>query len=230
MLRGVLFDLDGVLIDSLASIGACFNHALQAVGRPPRPLASLRPLVGPPLEESVAALLQTDDPALLARFIADYRERYAATAVLETRPVDGLREVLTELAAAYPLAVATSKVEVYARPILAALGVEDCFRPRGQPDAPSRIFGRSLALDAEPKAAVIGRALAAFDGRADGLVMVGDRRHDVVGAASHGIPTIGVLHGMGTLEELRAAGARWIVPDLRALPGLLRELDGRCSS
>jgi len=215
VLRGVLFDLDGVLVDSLASIGACFNHALQALGRPPLALASLRPLIGPPLEESARSVLG-DDPQLLARFIAHYRERYAATAVHETRPAAGLAEVLAELAARLPLAVATSKPEVYARPILAALDVDGYFRA---------ICGRSLALDDEPKAAVIARALRAFDGRAEGLVMVGDRRHDVVGAAAHGIPTIGVLHGMGTAEELEAAGARWLAADLRALPGLLREIE-----
>ncbi|WAS94363.1 HAD hydrolase-like protein [Nannocystis punicea] len=215
MLRGVLFDLDGVLVDSLASIGACFNHALQALGRPPLPAASLRPLIGPPLEESAQSVIG-DDPQLLARFIHVYRERYAATAVDETRPAAGLVEVVTELAARVPLAVATSKPEVFARPILAGLGVAQHF---------VAICGRSLALDSEPKAAVIARALQSFAGRAEGLVMVGDRRHDVSGAATHGIPTIGVLHGMGSEEELRAAGARWLAADLRALPGLLREIE-----
>ena len=217
MLRGVLFDLDGVLVDSLDSIGACYNHALQTLGRPPLPLASLRPLIGPPLEESAQAVIG-DDPRLLARFIAAYRERYAATAVAETRPAAGLVEVMTELAARTDLAVATSKPEVFARPILAGLGVAQCFRA---------ICGRSLELDSEPKAAVIARALHAFAGRAEGLVMVGDRRHDVIGAAAHGIPTIGVLHGMGSEDELRAAGARWLAADLRALPGLLREIEAQ---
>lgn len=215
-LRGVLFDLDGVLIDSLRSIGTSLNHALVALGREPLPLAALRSRIGPPIEESAAELLGSREPALVARFIDRYRERYAATAIAETEPADGLAEVLGELAGRVPLVVATSKAEVYARPILAALGVDRCFRA---------IHGRSLALDGETKAAVIGRALGEFEGRAGGLVMVGDRSHDVVGAAAHGIPTIGVLHGMGSAEELRAAGAAWLVRDLRGLPGLLGRID-----
>ncbi|HEY8375312.1 MAG TPA: HAD hydrolase-like protein [Nannocystis sp.] len=221
MVRGVLFDLDGVLVDSLVSIGNCFNHALQAVGRPPRPLSELRALIGPPIEESVATLLGTDDPQEVTRFMEHYRERYEATAVQETRPAEGLAEVLAALSADHALAVATSKREVYARPILDALGVAEYF---GGPGAPW-IFGRSLA-PGETKATVIGRAVAvAFGGRAEGLVMVGDRRFDVHGAAAHGIPTIGVLHGMGTEEELRAAGARWLVADLRGVPGLIRAIE-----
>lgn len=215
-LRGVLFDLDGVLIDSLRSIGASFNHTLAAMGRPTVSVASLRPRIGPPLEESVAAVLDSRDPAEIAGFVARYREHYAATMLAETAPAEGLAAVLAELAAWVPLAVATSKPEAYARPILASLGVEGRF---------AAICGRSLALDAEPKAAVIGRALAAFDGRAEGLVMVGDRSHDVVGARAHGIPTIGALHGMGGREELVGAGAAWLVDDLRGLPPLLRRID-----
>lgn len=216
-LRGVLFDLDGVLIDSLASIADGLNHALVAFGRPPRPPSSLRACVGPPIEASAAMLLETDDPALVAAFVACYRERYAATYLDMTRPMDGLKDVLAELAARWPLAVATSKAEAYARPICAALGVERFFA--------GGIHGRTLALDAEPKAAVIARAIERYAGRAEGLVMVGDRSHDVVGAAIHGIPTVGALHGMGSREELLAAGAAWLVDDLRGLPPLLGRID-----
>jgi phosphoglycolate phosphatase len=106
---------------------------------------------------------------------------------------------------------------VYARPILAALGVAELFVSEG-------ICGRSLALDRATKAEVVGRALMLLGG-ADGLVMIGDRSHDVIGAAVHGIPTIGVLHGAGSRAELEQAGARWICEDLRGLPGLVGRID-----
>lgn len=214
-LRGLLFDLDGVLIDSLPSILACMNHTLERLGRAPVGAEQVRPLIGPPLEVSALQLL--GDAELVPRFVAVYRERYAETCTRETLPMPGLRQVLKMLGERWPLAVATSKAELYVRPILAALGVEECFARGG-------VFGRSLALDSEGKAAVVGRACAAFGG-AQGLLMIGDREHDVIGAAAHGIATIGVLHGMGSREELARAGARWIVSDLYALPRLIERID-----
>jgi len=217
LVRGLIFDLDGVLVDSLPSITACLNDALVRLGRPEISAETARPLVGPPIEETAAKLLDSEDAGEIARFIALYRERYTRTCTQETRPAAGLREVLTELAGRWPLAVATSKPEVYARPILAALGVARLFIEEG-------ICGRSLALDRAGKAEVVARA-AGLLGGVEGLVMVGDREHDVVGAAVHGIPTIGVLHGSGSREELERAGARWVVEDLHGLPGLVGRID-----
>ena len=216
-LRGVLFDLDGVLIDSLPSITACMNYTLAQLGRPPLAAERVRPLIGPPLEDSAAVVLGTADPGQVEAFVATYRRRYAQTCAQESLPAAGLREVLAELSPRWPLAVATSKAEVFARQILDALAVTRHFARGG-------VFGRSLALDHSGKAEVVGRALAVMGGAA-GLVMVGDREHDVLGAAAHGVPTIGVLHGMGSRAELEAAGARWIAADLRALPALLGRID-----
>ena len=217
-LRGILFDLDGVLIDSLPSLPACFNHALAQFDRPLLTEASVRPLIGPPLEDSAAVVIGSDEPQAVEAFVAVYRRRYAETCARESLPAAGLHEVLAELAPRWPLAVATSKAEVFAVEILGALGVARCFARGG-------IFGRSLALDHSGKAEVVARAVQVF-GTSAGLVMVGDREHDVHGAARHGVPTIGVLHGMGSRAELEAAGARWIAPNLRALPELLARIDG----
>ena len=215
----VLFDLDGVLIDSVASIGASMTHALEALGRPPRPPEEMRRFVGPQLEESAARLLGTEDPDLIARWIHAYRAHYDVHCVAMTTPSPGLVEVLESLAPHVTLAVATSKPEVYAERLLKAFGVRERF---------AALCGRSLALDREGKAQVIARALAAL--RLAGgprVLMVGDREHDVKGARTHGIDTIGVLHGAGDRAELERAGARWIVPDLRAAGQVVHEVLGR---
>lgn len=215
-LDAVLFDLDGVLIDSVASIGASMAHALRAMGRPVRPPEEMRRFVGPQLEESAARLLGSDDPGQVARWIHAYREHYDVHCVAMTTPAEGLAEVLEGLAPHVTLAVATAKPEVYSERLLRAFGVRERFQA---------LCGRSLALDHESKAQVIGRALAAL-GLEGGprVLMVGDREHDVKGARAHGIDTIGVLHGAGDRHELEAAGARWVVPDLRAAARVVHEL------
>jgi phosphoglycolate phosphatase len=216
MLRAALFDLDGVLIDSVESITSSMRHALVAMGHPPRTKDELKRFVGPQLEESAATLLATEEPASIGRWVKAYRDHYDVHCVEQTCPVDGLTDVLPDLAARFPLAVATMKPEVYAERLLQAFGVRQHFRA---------LAARTLVLDHDTKERVIGRALEALGitGGPD-VVMVGDRKHDVLGASAHGLPTIAVLHGAGDEAELRAAGARWIVPDLRAAARLLETL------
>ena len=216
MLRAAIFDLDGVLIDSVTSITSSMRYALEALGQPPRSREELRQFVGPPIEGTAARLLGTNDPVAIARWVTLYREHYGVHCVDDTTPAPGLAVVIPRLALRLPLAVATAKPEVYAERLLAAFGVRQAFRV---------LAGRSLALDNETKTRLIARALADLGLPAGpDVVMVGDRAHDVVGASAHGMPTIGVLSGAGDESELRAAGARWIVPDLVHAVALLERL------
>lgn len=218
MLRGVLFDLDGVIIDSLPSIHASFTHALEALGRPPIAEAEVRPLIGPPLVESARALVGADEAAI-ERFIAEYRGHYAATCAGASVAMPGALAVIPALAGRFDLAIASSKPEPYAREILGALGLLPCFRA---------ICGGAIDHHRDTKATVVGRALAALGIAAAeagaAALMIGDRSHDVVGAAAHEVATIGLISGMGGEAELRGAGARWLIPDLDALPALLDRL------
>ena len=212
-LRAILFDMDGVLVDSIPSIHASTNYALLAMGREPVARENFLHLVGPPLELAGAELLGSEEPEQIAAFVAHYREHYTETCASATLPAEGLLEVLAELEARWPLAVATSKPEAFARPILQTLGAAPYFRA---------ICGRSLELDRATKAQSVKRALdAVANGDPSGVLMIGDRSHDVHGAAEHGVPTVGVLHGAGSEEELREAGARWIVDDLRGVRELI---------
>lgn len=202
----LLFDLDGVLVDSLPPIRASMNHALESLGFPPRSEADIRPLIGPPLERSAAIALGTDEATAVAAFVDHFREAYAARYLHETLPAAGLDEVVPVLAEHFRCFVATSKPEAYAVPLLTHLGVAQWFEG---------IFGRSLALDHDSKAQVIGRALGTFaEPDPHRILMVGDRKHDVHGARAHGISTVGVRHGAGDEAELRDAGAIHVVDDL----------------
>jgi phosphoglycolate phosphatase len=202
----VIFDLDGVLVDSRAAISGAMNHALAANGFPQRPAADLYRFIGPPLAVGFAELTgQPPDSAAVVACVASYRERYAVSSLTETNVFAGIPEALDELARDHRLAVATSKALALAEPLLSALGLRARFEV---------VVGTDSSARVEDKATTIGRALVAL--QADRAVMVGDRSFDIVGARAHGLPAIGVTWGIGSPDELATADA--IVDEPAELP------------
>jgi phosphoglycolate phosphatase len=195
----VLFDLDGVIVDSRVPFVRCVNAALVAHRLPVPPEHELYRYLGPPLYGTFERLAGSGPVAQSC--VDAYRERYAALAAEETSVFPGMREVLELSSAILPLVVATSKAAALAEPLLAALGLLDFF---------DTVVGPGLDAKDERKAVTIERALSKFPAGTR-AIMVGDRRYDVAGASEHGIPTLGVLWGIGTADELRDAGAEALV-------------------
>ena len=193
----VLFDLDGVIVDSRQAFANSVNHALAVNGLAERDAAELHRFIGPPLHGTFRELAGD----LADACVASYREHYLRTSAQETIVFAGMREALAHLGAQVPLAVATSKAAALAEPLLEALGLREYF---------AVLAGPSLEAEAEAKTVTLGRALAALDGGAS-PVMVGDRLYDIVAAHDHGLAAVGVLWGIGDEAELREAGADVIV-------------------
>jgi len=209
--RTALLDLDGTLVDSAALITEHLSAALAATGGPRLRPDQLRPLVGPPFEEALPALGLSAEQAAAA--IVAYRTSYDLVAATHTPLYPGIPAVLEQLrAAGLRLAVATSKPEDTARRIVAGVGIGGHFALVGGADHATGRIG---------KAAVVGSVLQrlALDPRREPVVMVGDRHHDVDGAADHGVPTIGVAWGYAEPGELR--GARLMVSDPAELVAVL---------
>jgi phosphoglycolate phosphatase len=207
-----LFDLDGTLTDAQAGIVRSLAHALSAVGvSPPDPVA-LRAHIGPPLLEMLVELGVPDDD--LADAARAYRERYATVGLFENSLIRGIPALLDDLTAAgMRLGVATSKAESHASTILEHFGIRRHFET---------VAGASLDHRRRHKADVVARALEHLGlPEPSSVVMVGDREHDVFGAAEHGISTIGVLWGYGTREELLTAGAAVVATSVTELRSLL---------
>jgi phosphoglycolate phosphatase len=209
----VLFDLDGTLVDSRAAFVHSMNHALQAVGLPPRAAAELHGYLGPPIHEALTAHMHVPSE-LVDPVIAGYREHYAAHGVAETAVSPGIGELLERLHGRVRLAVATSKPEPTAAHMLHELGLDRFFEA---------ICGPGPEAVNEPKAVTVGRTLETLAQRAlvRRAVMVGDRLYDVVGARQQGVPTIGVLWGVGGEAELRTAGAAALAASPGEIPALL---------
>jgi phosphoglycolate phosphatase len=194
----VLFDLDGTLTASGPGIISSVRYALATMGRPVPDDATLDQFIGPPLLDSFRYLCGFD-PAEVTVAIAAYREYYATDGQYENSVYDGIPELLTSLReAGRTLAVATSKAEVFAASILEHFGLTGYF---------ATIVGSELDGRRTAKSEIITEALARLDRPRTGTVMIGDRSHDVRGAVTVGVRSIGVLWGYGDDAELTGAGA-----------------------
>src|SRR5690606_30369188 len=100
MIRSVLFDLDGTLTDPKEGITRCMQYALAQLGLEAPATEALVPYIGPPLQDTFAQLLATDDRARVDAAIAQYRERFATTGMYENAVYPGTEAMLTQLRAA----------------------------------------------------------------------------------------------------------------------------------
>ena len=213
----LLVDLDGTITDSFTGIANCFRDALEAVGAPPAPDDVIAGIAGPPMIDTLAGLgldAATADAAMTA-----YRARYTEHGWLENSVFDGMADVLADAAASgRTLAIATSKNQTTAQRILEHFGLADHF---------TVIAGASDDSSRRHKPDVIAHALAQLDIALDSetnqplrpVVMVGDRSHDIQGAAQFGIPTIHVGWGYALPGERDAAA--WGVNSIAELREVL---------
>jgi phosphoglycolate phosphatase len=209
----VLFDLDGVVVDSAAAMGRAVDAALESVGVGPAPPEKQRLLFGPPLYLGFAALLGAmgADPALNKRCAALYRESYRDFVIAESRIYDGMQGVLEHLLPLMAMAVATSKPHEVAQLLLRSLALDEYF---------TKVVAPQSEAEEEAKAITIARALE--DQRElETAVHVGDTAEDVIAARANNIACAAALWGFGTEQELREAGATWLVRAPRDLTSVL---------
>ena len=210
---GLIFDLDGVLIDSYDAVTGSINAALVEHGLQERPPEALRHYIGPPTFTAFAELTgEGEDSAAVEAIVATYRRHYAAVYMTATHAIDGVAPVLEALAERLALAIATSKSVLFTQPLLDELGLARYFA----------VIEAAAANDSgDDKTAIVGRALAALRARGcRSVAMVGDRSYDLIAARAHGLPAIGVTWGIGSAEELERAGASLLLHAPRELAAL----------
>jgi phosphoglycolate phosphatase-like HAD superfamily hydrolase len=192
----VIFDLDGTLTDSAEGIVASFLHALSHVGAPLPDGDLAAHIVGPPMDETFRAMeLGDHTDSAIAAFRSEYGTRGWAMNTL----FDGIAPLLGDLdAAGVRLAVATSKLEPTARRILTHFGLDGYFEV---------IAGACPDGTRKTKEEVLAHALEQLKPLPERVLMVGDRSHDVDGAAAHGIDTVVVGWGYGRDDFADGLGA-----------------------
>lgn len=194
--KAIFFDLDGTLTDSGEGIINCATLALNHFGIPAPSREEMRVFVGPPLDQT---FVRFGIPQECAQEAIDvFRSRYNTVGKFENFPYPGIREMLEKLQAdGYRLFVATSKPEILANEVLAHFDLARYFE---------MVCGATLDSSRIHKADVITYLLQQA-GDVENIIMVGDTAYDVIGAAAHKIPCVGVSWGYGLVKDMVEAGA-----------------------
>lgn len=212
----VLFDLDGTLTDPKQGITSCVQYALAAIGIDEPNLDNLEDFIGPPLKEHFIERYSFDEATALA-CVEKYRERYNPIGVYENVKYEGIGEVLAILKKrGIKLAVASSKPTVLVNIVLEHFDLMKYF---------DVVAGSELDGTRTRKSEVIKYAFKLLDDKGlahNRSIMVGDRKHDVIGAREAGIPCMAVAYGYGSMDELTAEHPDYIAKTVEQIADIIR--------
>ena len=209
----ILFDLDGTLTDPVEGITNSGRYALKMLGRPPLSQKELESFIGPPLNENFLAFFPDMPESEVEQAITLFREYFSEKGFWENEIYPGIAQLLATLCQnGASLHLATSKPLLFAQRVLDRFSLAQYF---------SIVEGSPMAHGGLQKADVIAAVLAQGGFSPADAVMVGDRKHDVLGAKQHAIATVGVLFGYGSREELVTADADCLAADMAELENIL---------
>ena len=198
-----LFDLDGTLTDPFEGITNSIVYALKKFDIEVDDKSKLIPFIGPPLYTSFTEIYGFDEQNANAA-VKYYREYFSEKGMFENKVYDGIVTVLQELKnRGNKLVIATSKPEQFTLKILKHFDLYKYF---------DFVAAATFSAERVEKADIIAYALkeCKFIDK-DKAVMIGDRKFDISGAKQSGLKCAGVTYGYGTFEELKNAGADYIV-------------------
>ena len=204
---GILFDLDGTLLDTLADLTDATNYALRVHGYPQRSISEIRRFVGNGAANQMR--LSVPEGADYEPVLATYKPYYDAHCQIKTAPYPGILEALEELKD-YPLAVVSNKPHS-AVTVLAKQYFGDIYARGEQADCPRK-----------PAPDMIKRTMA--DLGVDACVYVGDSEVDVRTARNAGVPCLSVLWGFRDREVLETEGAKYFCENPKNLVNDIKKI------
>lgn len=193
-MTGILFDLDGTLLDTLEDLLDATNYALEVHGYPPRSKAEIRRFVGNGALNQIRLSAPEGTPPETVQAVLDtYKPYYTAHCQRKTAPYPGIAEALAILKEKYPIAIVSNKPDPAVKALCADF-FPGIYALGETPDCPRK-----------PAPDMVYKAMAAIG--ADSCIYVGDSEVDVVTASNAGVPCLSVLWGFRDKENLEAAGA-----------------------
>lgn len=211
-----LFDLDGTLTDPKVGITACVQYALDAIGIHEPDPDNLEDFIGPPLMEHFMERYGLDETTARA-CVEKYRERFNPVGIYENEMYQGIDVLLDTLKKrGIKLAVASSKPQVLVERVLEHFDLTQYF---------DVVAGSELDGSRTRKSEVIAYAFEKLGEKGmaySNPIMIGDRKHDIIGAREAGIPSMAVAYGYGSMEELQAEEPDYIVTTVAEIGDIIK--------
>ena len=208
----ILFELDGTLTDPKEGITKSFQYALRHFGIE-EDLANLEKFIGPPLHDSFRDDYNFSEEEV-EEAVTKFREYFAQNGIFENKIFSGVKEVLEYLHSNNKrILLATSKPTIFAEKILKHFEIDKYFEYIG---------GSNLDGSRSEKNEVINHVLEVCKvSSMEDVIMISDRKYDVIGAKKIGVDSIGVLYGYGDLEELQEVNPTYIIKNIEELKNIL---------
>lgn len=207
-MTGILFDLDGTLLDTLQDLADSLNHTLTWFGYPTRTVEETRRFVGNGVLKLIElAVPEGTDPIPV---LTAFREYYQAHCRIKTGPYPGIMAALELLKKKYPIAVVSNKPDSAVKALCADF-FPGIYALGESPDCPRK-----------PAPDMVRKAMAAIG--VDRCVYVGDSEVDVQTAKNAGVPCLSVTWGFRDEAEIHAAGGRYFCRKPEELAACLEEM------
>lgn len=212
----ILFDLDGTLSDPKVGITKSVQYALKKLEIVEPDLDKLECFIGPPLQVSFAEYYQLDEERT-QQAIDFYRERFKEKGMFENELYPAIPKLLNSLKEQqFTLAVATSKPTIFSEQILEYFNIGHFF---------DMVVGSNLDGTRSAKTEIIQYIVDKYsDYELNDFIMIGDRKHDIIGANSTGIDSIGVTYGYGSFNELKQYSPTYLVESVEKIKDILLEI------
>ena len=211
MKTGIIFDLDGTLLDSLTDLADAVNHILRKYRCPERSKAEVRSFLGYGARNLVRQSLPEDLDELDEEVIfQDFRQYYSANSLVKTCPYEGIPEALAQLGKKYALAVVSNKPDSMTKPLCQSF-FGDIYA-----------MGEQAGIPRKPAPDMILKAMA--DIGMERCIYVGDSEVDILTARNAGVPCLSVLWGFRDRDCLVEAGGKYFCEDPHQLPALIEKI------
>ena len=212
MKTGILFDLDGTLLDTLQDLADSVNHTLRKYGCPEHTVAEIRSYLGNGARNLIEQSLPgTPNDPPVDTVLADYQVWYREHSQIKTRPYDGILEALAEIRKEFPVAVVSNKPDGAVKPLCREFFGEDIFA-----------LGESDACPRKPAPDMVYQGMAAIG--VEKCIYVGDSEVDMFTAKNAGVPCLSVLWGFRDKDFLVENSATHFCDDPKKLLQCLKEL------